>query len=258
METMGGNIVASLPTLSSPPTSDMALAIRRLSVLPSRSRALHFGCVTGVAKPLISPSSSLSSSSSSSSSPIENNEPSSKKNIKLEAIKSVGITQLVNHTQDLITRARQPLFEDDPVDENGHTKQSIAQIQESTRMESAILDALSHYSSRHNTFSVGGQCIEVLGVEVTPDLKTAKTYWCLPRSLDLHAIPDIKIKALITRMQQQLTEQGGKIQGLAHARLRAYHPPKIVWVPAEHVSKDLMRGASFDGAGGNKKQHGRR
>jgi ribosome-binding factor A len=170
----------------------------------------------------------------------------------------VGITQLVNHTQDLITRARQPLFEDEPVDEHGHIKQSIAQIQESTRMESAILDALSHYSSRHNTFSVGGQCIEVLGVEVTPDLKTAKTYWCLPRCLDLRAIPDSKIKALITRMQQQLTERGGRIQGLAHARLRAYHPPKIVWVPAEHVSKDLMRGVSFDGAGGNKKQHGRR
>ena len=36
----------------------------------------------------------------------------SDKNIRMEAIKSVGITQLHNATQDLILRTRQPLFED--------------------------------------------------------------------------------------------------------------------------------------------------
>ncbi|KAL3794804.1 hypothetical protein ACHAW5_005225 [Stephanodiscus triporus] len=163
--------------------------------------------------------------------------PPPKRNIKLEAIKSVGITQLHNHTQDIIARASRPLFEDDPVDAHGHKRQSIAQIQEATRMESALIDALAHYSSRQSTFSVGGQCIEVLGVEVSADLKQARAFWCLPRSLDLHTIPDSKIQQLIIRMQQILDERGGKIQGLVHARLRAYHPPKIIFVAAEHVRR---------------------
>ena len=104
-------------------------------------------------------------------------------------------------------------------------------------MESALIDALAHYSSRQSTFSVGGQCIEVLGVEVSADLKQARAFWCLPRSLDLHTIPDSKIQQLIIRMQQILDERGGKIQGLVHARLRAYHPPKVIFVAAEHVRR---------------------
>ena len=99
------------------------------------------------------------------------------KNIRLEAIKSVGITQLHNTTQDLISRTRQPLFEESLVDAQGQKKKSIAQIQEGNRLESAIIDALAHYSSKYNTFSVGGQCIDLLGVEVSPDLKQCKAYW---------------------------------------------------------------------------------
>jgi len=99
------------------------------------------------------------------------------KNIRLEAIKSVGITQLHNTTQDLISRTRQPLFEESLVDAQGQKKKSIAQIQEGNRLESAIIDALAHYSSKHNTFSVGGQCIDLLGVEVSPDLKQCRAFW---------------------------------------------------------------------------------
>ena len=99
------------------------------------------------------------------------------KNIRLEAIKSVGITQLHNTTQDLISRTRQPLFEESLVDAQGQKKKSIAQIQEGNRLESAIIDALAHYSSKYNTFSVGGQCIDLLGVEVSLDLKQCKAFW---------------------------------------------------------------------------------
>jgi len=99
------------------------------------------------------------------------------KNIRLEAIKSVGMTQLHNTTQDLISRTRQPLFEESLVDAQGQKKKSIAQIQEGNRLESAIIDALAHYSSKHNTFSVGGQCIDLLGVEVSEDLKQCKAFW---------------------------------------------------------------------------------
>jgi ribosome-binding factor A len=148
-------------------------------------------------------------------------------NIRLEAVKSVGLTQLHNHTQDLISRTRQPLFEENLLDVHGHKRPSIAQIQEANRLESSIIDALEFYSSKQTTFSVRGQCIDLLGVEVSSDLKHAKAYWCLPRSLDLHTLPDSKLEQLVARMQQRLDERGGKIQALVHTRLRAYYPPKI-------------------------------
>ena len=218
----------------------MSSVIRKLSLLPNKAGAVKSVCVSLSTLPLEEEQHhTRSHHEKQASTPPQ-------KNIKLEAIKSVGITQLHNHTQDIIARVRQPLFEDDPVDAHGHKRQSIAQIQEASRMESALIDALARYSSRHSTFSVGGQCIDVLGVEVSADLKQARAYWCLPRSLDLHTIPDSKIKQLIIRMQEILDERGGKIQGLVHASLRAYHPPKIIWCAAEHVSKDLRRGVSLD------------
>lgn len=170
------------------------------------------------------------------------------KNMKLEAIKSMGLTQLHNLTQDLISRTRIPLFDDNLVDAYGHKRPSIAQIQEASRLESALIDALENHSSKRSTFAVGGLCIEVLGVEVSPDLKLARAYWCLPRGLDLHNIPDHKIELALKRMQKTLEERGGEIQGLVHKQLRAYHPPKIVWVAAEHVSMNLKRGVSLDGS----------
>mmetsp|Transcript_446 Transcript_446/g.990 ORF Transcript_446/g.990 Transcript_446/m.990 type:complete len:238 (-) Transcript_446:167-880(-) len=169
------------------------------------------------------------------------------KNIRLEAIKSVGITQLHNHTQDLISRTRQPLFEENQLDAHGQQRQSIAQIQEANRLESALIEAFAFYSSKHTTFSIGGQCIDVLGVEVSPDLKNARAYWCLPHSIDLHTLPHAKLEQLVKKVQQILDEKGGKIQALVHTRLRAYYPPKIKWVASEHVSKDMKRGVSLEG-----------
>eukprot|EP00585_Thalassiosira_rotula_P001633 CAMPEP_0196152876 /NCGR_PEP_ID=MMETSP0910-20130528/36260_1 /TAXON_ID=49265 /ORGANISM="Thalassiosira rotula, Strain GSO102" /LENGTH=253 /DNA_ID=CAMNT_0041416561 /DNA_START=78 /DNA_END=836 /DNA_ORIENTATION=- len=168
------------------------------------------------------------------------------KNIRLEALKSVGITQLHNHTQDLISRTRQPLFEINNTDIHGNERQSIPQLQESARLESALIDALASYSSKYTTFSIRGHSIDVLGVEVSPDLKNARAYWCLPHSLDLDRLPQSKLEQVVKRMQQILEEKGGKIQALVHTRLRAYYPPKIKWVASEHVSKDLKRGVSLE------------
>ncbi len=168
-------------------------------------------------------------------------------NIRLEAIKSAGMTQLHNQTQDLISRTRQPLFEDtDLVDVYGNKKQSIAQIQEAVRIESAVHNALATYASRYDTFNVKGHVIDVLGVEISPDLKQARVYWCLPRVLDLKGLPSSKLEQVVKRMQTILEERGGKIQGIVHSQLRAYYPPKLKWVAAEHVSKDLKRGVSLE------------
>jgi hypothetical protein len=54
------------------------------------------------------------------------------------------------------------------------------------------------------------------------------------------------LEQVVTRMQQILDEHGKKIQALVHSRLRAYYPPKLQWVAAEHVSKDLKRGVSIE------------
>ena len=217
-----------------------------LSILHRKAALSSVVCATSTAKVIrCAASFSLSTLSDGEEEDCHEQQPSQQvfptKNVRLEAIKSVGITQLHNTTQDLIARTRQPLFEENPLDAHGQKKQSIAQIQESNRLEKAIIDAVAHYSSKHNTFLVGGQCIDVLGVEVSHDLKQAKAYWCLPRSLDLHNIPQPKLELLVKKVQKRLDERGGKIQGLVHTKLRAYYPPRIVWVAAEHVSKDLKR-----------------
>jgi ribosome-binding factor A len=168
-------------------------------------------------------------------------------NARLDAIKAAGLAQLHNQTQDLISRTREPLFDDNNTnDPHGHGNQSVAQIQEATRLELAITEALAYYSSRQDTFSIRGECIDVLGVEVSADLKQARVYWCLPYSIDIRELPSAKLELVVRKMQQRLDEQGSKIQGLVHTRLRAYYPPKLQFVAAEHVSKDLKRGFSLE------------
>jgi ribosome-binding factor A len=131
-------------------------------------------------------------------------------------------------------------------DEGEEKPKSIPQKQEAARLESTIVEALALYSSKHDTFSIKGDCIEVLGVEVSADLKIARVYWCLPYSLDIRELPHETLTLILRRMQDILDEKGGKIQALVHTRLRAYYPPKLQWVAAEHVSRDLKRGVSLE------------
>ena len=131
----------------------------------------------------------------------------SSKNVRLEAIKSVGLTQLHNNTQDLISRTRQPLFEENLADAYGNKAPSIAQIQEANALETVIIDSFAAYSSKNTTFSLKGMCIDILGVEVSPDLRHARVYWCLPLSLDLHQLPHSKLEQVVKRMQQRLRNE---------------------------------------------------
>ena len=169
----------------------------------------------------------------------------SSKNYRLDIIKSAGLAQLHNQTQDLISRTREPLLFNDR-DEDGVKPVSIPQKQEAARLESTIVEALAAYSSKHDTFSIRGDCIDVLGVEVSPDLKVARVYWCLPYSLDIQKLPNDKLEQVVKKMQDILDEKGRRLQALVHSRLRAYYPPKLQWVAAEHVSRDMKRGVSLE------------
>lgn len=163
-------------------------------------------------------------------------------NIKLEAIKAAGLTQLHNHTQDLIQRSSQPLFGDEDYDPiTGRPKLSIAQKQEASRLETAVMESFVHYSSKHTTFSIKGHVIDILGVDVSKDLRAAKVYWCLPLNLELDKLPHSKVEQLIRKMQQLLEEKGSRIQGLVHTRLGSHYTPKLSFCPGEHVSKDLSK-----------------
>ena len=79
------------------------------------------------------------------------------KNYRLEIIKSAGLAQLHNQTQDLISRTHEPLLFNDR-DEDGVKPVSIPQKQEAARLEleSTIVEALAAYSSKHDTFSIRG------------------------------------------------------------------------------------------------------
>mmetsp|Transcript_16852 Transcript_16852/g.39173 ORF Transcript_16852/g.39173 Transcript_16852/m.39173 type:complete len:234 (+) Transcript_16852:314-1015(+) len=163
-------------------------------------------------------------------------------NIKLEAIKAAGVKQLHNFTQDLTQRSSQPLFGDEDYDPvTGRPKLSIAQKQEASRLETAVVESFVHYSSKHTTFSIKGHVIDILGVDVSQDLRAAKVYWCLPLNLDLDKLPHSKVDQLIRQMQQLLEEKGGHIQGSVHTRLGSHYTPRLSFCPGEHISRDLSK-----------------
>ena len=163
-------------------------------------------------------------------------------NVKFEAIKTAGLNQLSGHTQDLIQRSSQSLFGEEDYDPiTGRPKLSIAQKQEASRLETAVMESFVHYSSKHTTFSIKGHVIDILGVNVSKDLRAAKVYWCLPLNLELDKIPHSKVDQLIRKMQQLLEEKGGHIQGLVHTRLGSHYTPRLSFCPGEHISRDLSK-----------------
>jgi ribosome-binding factor A len=86
------------------------------------------------------------------------------------------------------------------------------------------------FSRRDATFSIKGEPIVIMDVEVSKDLKQARVYWTLPFSVmryDQRVVEQVK-----ERMQQLLEKKGGKLQRLVHAQLRSYYPPKLRFVPS--------------------------
>jgi ribosome-binding factor A len=149
-------------------------------------------------------------------------------NEALAQIKALGMPHLEATTEEVATKAREPLFLQEH--EMGPTPQ---QLNEANRIYSVVTDALDNFSRRDSTFSIRGEPIVIMEVEVSRDLKQARVYWTLPFSV--MELPDKILDEVTRRMQDILEKEGGKLRRLVHARLSSYYPPKLRFFPSQDV-----------------------
>ena len=143
----------------------------------------------------------------------------------LAQVKALGMPHLEATTLEIINKTREPLFLAES--EMGPSPDQLA---EANRIFGVLSDVMETFSRRDGTFSIKGEPIVIIEVEVSKDLKQARVYWTLPFSVmgyDQHVVEQVK-----KRMQLLLEKKGGKLQRLVHAQLRSYYPPKLRFVPS--------------------------
>jgi len=162
-----------------------------------------------------------------------------RKNFRLESVKAVGISHLEQTAKDASVKASKPLFVSE--EDEGPTAK---QIKEANRIHKVLEEAIDSYSKREATFSIRGDPIMILDVEVSKDLRHARCYWTLP--FTMLELPDNVRVEVKKRMQTILEKRGGRLQALVHSELRFYYPPRLRFVPAEDdvlsmAMKDLIQ-----------------
>lgn len=161
------------------------------------------------------------------------------RNFRLEAIKKEGLTHLEQTAEEAAAKtAAKPLFVTD--EEMGPNKR---QMKEASRIHRVLDDAIEQYSKKESTFTIRGDPIMILDVEVSQDFRHARAYWTLP--FTLIDLPDDTRAEVKRRMQTILEKKGGALQALVHSKLRFYYPPRVRFVPAEDdvlamAMKDLI------------------
>lgn len=148
------------------------------------------------------------------------------RNARLEEVKGLGLTHLEQTAQDVSAKASEPLFVSE---EDG--RPTVRQVKEANRIHAILDECIEAFSKKDRTFSVGGDPIMILDVEVSRDLRDARAYWTLPFSLV--QLPDNVRAEIKKRMQAILEKRGGKLQALVHHRLRFKYNAKLRFVPAE-------------------------
>jgi len=219
-------------------TSPLSNAVKNRSVSYLQKNS------TLISLPLSSSSCNLSTTSSRNASSSPNYAQSEKRklyqirNKALHSVKETGLPILESITQDVISNAKLSLF---PT--ASELAPSVSQIKVASRMYTLLNEELENYCERtpdeQNVFTVGGEPIVIIDVEVSPDLRYARVFWALPFDLLLD-LPSEKFRSeMMKSIQRVIQERGGVLQGLVHGKLRRFHPPRIRWVPA---SNELIRG----------------
>jgi ribosome-binding factor A len=143
----------------------------------------------------------------------------------------MGLAQLEATTREVAAKSNKPLFvRDEDVDPTPE------QLGEAQRVLRVAQEALSQLSQKDPIFTIRGDPIEILDVEVSRDLRQARVYWTLP--FWMMEFPEDVTQRATEKMQGLLDKRGSKLQTLVHARLRHYYPPKLRFVAADG---DLLR-----------------
>lgn len=179
--------------------------------------------ISATIRPFSNPSSSNNTTAIPSQ--LQQDRPIPIRNEALAHVKALGMPHLEATTQEVINKTRQPLFI--PESEMGPTPDQLA---EAHRIYMVLSQVLENVSQRDSTFSIKGEPIVIMEVEVSKDLKQARVYWTLPFSVMQY--PKDVVSKVSDKMQEILQRKGGKLQRLVHAQLRSYYPPKIRFVPS--------------------------
>lgn len=147
------------------------------------------------------------------------------RNEALAQVKAMGMSHLEATTLEIQSKTRAPLFLHES--EMGPTPDQLA---EANRIYTVTTKVLETFSQRDTTFSIKGEPIVIMEVEVSQDLRQARVYWALPFSVMNY--PSEILEQVTERMQHLLEKRGGKLQRLVHAQLRSYYPPKLRFVPS--------------------------
>ena len=161
-----------------------------------------------------------------------------RRNEALEAVKHAGVAHLDQTAKDVSEKTRRPLL----ISEEEKSP-AVRQLREARRIQLILEESLDVFSRKDSTFSIRGETIVVIEVEVSPDMRYARVYWSLPFSMVV--LPEGVRKEVKKIMQNRLEERGGQLQALVHGRLRFYYPPKLRFVPADddvstHALKNLF------------------
>jgi hypothetical protein len=87
-------------------------------------------------------------------------------------IKALGMPHLEATTLEIINKTREPLFLAES--EMGPSPDQLA---EANRIFGVLSDVMDTFSRRDATFSIKGEPIVIMDVEVSKDLKQARIYW---------------------------------------------------------------------------------
>jgi ribosome-binding factor A len=145
------------------------------------------------------------------------------RNLNLKQVITQGMPYLEASAKDVFQNTREPLL-------NKHVGPSPGQLSEASRLFEVVTDVVDTIADKTGEFCIQGSPIVVLDVEVSPDCKQARIFWCLP--LHLCDLDEDNAEKVTQRMQQVLDKRGGsKIQSHVFGRLRFYYPPKLRFVP---------------------------
>ena len=152
------------------------------------------------------------------------------RNPNLKQVIAQGMPYLEASTLDMLQNCgRESLFDED---RNGPSPRQLSEAQRILETVTEVVDLLV------DTNKGGGAllCVQnfpivILDVEVSPDCKQARVFWCLPLHL-CDMSPD-KEAVVLDRMQNTVMQgRGGRsIQSGVFSKLRFYYPPKLKFVP---------------------------
>ena len=131
---------------------------------------------------------------------------SRRRNRGLESIKEQGMPILDSITSKILSKTKSRLLIQDE-----DIGPSIHQLREAKRLKSLVEDAVEKYTSKNGaTFCVNNEPINIIDVEISPDLKHARVFWSLPYSFLMKDSLSSQLQKQVTeRMQSILNEKGG-------------------------------------------------